>query len=29
LPRSDKLIEISDLYGCTVDDLLRPDAPTT
>ena len=28
LPRSDKLIEIADLYGCTIDELLRPDAPT-
>ena len=25
LPRTDKLVEIATLYGCTVDELLAPD----
>ena len=25
-PRSDKLIPLANLYGCTIEELLRPDA---
>ena len=27
-PSADKLLEIAELYGCTVEELLRPDTPT-
>lgn len=29
MPKSDKLLEIAALYGCTVDELLTSDAPTS
>ena len=27
-PNTDKLLEIAALYGCTVEELLRPETPT-
>lgn len=29
MPKTDKLKEIAALYGCTVDELLTPDLPTS
>lgn len=29
MPKADKLKEIAALYGCTVDELLTPDLPTS
>ena len=29
LPDSKRLLDIASLYGCTVDELLAPDAPTS